>query len=142
MTQLEVLSALLYGFIQGVTEFLPVSSSGHLALIPKFLDWKDPGVAFDLWIHGNGASCLSIFLSSDISSDGRAWKVCDQSDGETHAYSSLLIKHHYRHRSNWRARFQWQAPGRDRGSPAGCHRDEPNFIWAFYVWCRLHCFST
>ena len=51
MTENELYSGLLYGFIQGVTEFLPVSSSGHLALIPQFLSWKDPGVAFDLWMH-------------------------------------------------------------------------------------------
>ena len=62
MSETQFLSALLYGFIQGVTEFLPVSSSGHLALIPKFLDWKDPGVAFDLWMHvGTALAVLTYF---------------------------------------------------------------------------------
>jgi undecaprenyl-diphosphatase len=62
VTSLEILSALLYGFIQGVTEFLPVSSSGHLALIPKFLDWKDPGVAFDLWMHVGTALAVFVYF--------------------------------------------------------------------------------
>ncbi len=66
MTQLEILSALLYGFIQGVTEFLPVSSSGHLALIPRFLDWKDPGVAFDLWMHVGTALAVMVYFHRQI----------------------------------------------------------------------------
>lgn len=66
MTQIEVLSALLYGFVQGVTEFLPVSSSGHLALIPKFLEWKDPGVAFDLWMHVGTALAVFVYFFSQI----------------------------------------------------------------------------
>lgn len=43
-------SAIL-GLIQGITEFLPISSSGHLILIPKIFDWQDPGLAFDAIIH-------------------------------------------------------------------------------------------
>ena len=66
MTQLEIFSALLYGIIQGVTEFLPVSSSGHLALIPKFLNWKDPGVAFDLWMHVGTALAVLVYFYRQI----------------------------------------------------------------------------
>ncbi len=43
--------ALILGLIQGLTEFLPVSSSGHLIFIPKLLGWADQGVAFDLVMH-------------------------------------------------------------------------------------------
>ena len=66
MGSTQALSALLYGFIQGVTEFLPVSSSGHLALIPKFLDWKDPGVAFDLWMHVGTALAVLVYFHRKI----------------------------------------------------------------------------
>ena len=66
MNSTQTLSALLYGFIQGVTEFLPVSSSGHLALIPKFLDWKDPGVAFDLWMHVGTALAVLVYFHKKI----------------------------------------------------------------------------
>ena len=43
--------AMILGLIQGLTEFLPVSSSGHLIFIPKLLGWADQGVAFDLVMH-------------------------------------------------------------------------------------------
>ena len=58
--------ALCYGFIQGVTEFLPVSSSGHLALMPYFFELKDPGVVFDLLMHLGTALAVIIYFQNDI----------------------------------------------------------------------------
>lgn len=43
--------ALVLGLIQGLTEFLPISSSAHLALAPWFFGWQDPGLAFDVALH-------------------------------------------------------------------------------------------
>lgn len=43
--------ALVLGLIQGLTEFLPISSSAHLSLAPLLLGWKDPGLAFDVALH-------------------------------------------------------------------------------------------
>jgi undecaprenyl-diphosphatase len=43
--------ALVLGLIQGLTEFLPVSSSAHLSLAPWFFGWPDPGLAFDVALH-------------------------------------------------------------------------------------------
>lgn len=43
--------AAILGVVQGLTEFLPVSSSAHLALFPWALGWKDPGLAFDVALH-------------------------------------------------------------------------------------------
>ena len=59
---MDSLTAIIYGIIQGMMEFIPVSSSGHLALIPHFMDLKDPGVFFDLTMHlGTGFSVLVYF---------------------------------------------------------------------------------
>lgn len=58
--------ALIYGLIQGLTEFLPVSSSGHLALLPKFLEIKDPGVAFDLAMHVGTAMAIGLYFYKDL----------------------------------------------------------------------------
>lgn len=58
--------AIFYGFIQGVTEFLPVSSSGHLALIPHFFELKDPGVIFDLLMHLGTALAVIIYFHKEV----------------------------------------------------------------------------
>ncbi len=61
-------AAIIYGLIQGVTEFLPVSSSGHLALLPKFIGIKDPGVAFDLAMHVGTALSIIIYFNKEVMS--------------------------------------------------------------------------
>jgi undecaprenyl-diphosphatase len=45
------LQAIALGVIQGLSEFLPISSSAHLTLIPWLLGWEDPGLAFDVALH-------------------------------------------------------------------------------------------
>jgi len=46
-----VFQAFVLGIIQGLSEFLPISSSAHLALAPWILHWRDPGLAFDVALH-------------------------------------------------------------------------------------------
>ena len=48
---MTVFQALVLGIIQGLSEFLPISSSAHLALAPWILHWPDPGLAFDVALH-------------------------------------------------------------------------------------------
>ena len=48
---MTIFQALVLGIIQGLTEFLPVSSSAHLALAPWLFGWEDPGLAFDVALH-------------------------------------------------------------------------------------------
>jgi undecaprenyl-diphosphatase len=47
----QAIEALVLGAVQGLTEFLPVSSSAHLVLVPWLLRWNDPGLAFDVVLH-------------------------------------------------------------------------------------------
>lgn len=48
---MTIFQALVLGVLQGLTEFLPVSSSAHLALAPYLFGWQDPGLAFDVALH-------------------------------------------------------------------------------------------
>ncbi|HXN85041.1 MAG TPA: undecaprenyl-diphosphatase UppP [Candidatus Binataceae bacterium] len=53
--------AIILGMVQGLTEFLPVSSSAHLILIPWLFGWKDPGLAFDVALHLGSLLALLIY---------------------------------------------------------------------------------
>ena len=55
------LQALILGAVQGLTEFLPVSSSAHLVLIPWLFGWGDPGLAFDVALHLGTLLALLIY---------------------------------------------------------------------------------
>ncbi len=48
---ISTFQAIILGTIQGLTEFLPVSSSAHLIIVPWLLRWRDPGLAFDVVLH-------------------------------------------------------------------------------------------
>src|SRR5262245_8442849 len=61
---MTALHAVVLGLVQGLTEFLPVSSSGHLILVPRLFGWPDQGLAFDAAIHlGTLAALLAYFRS-------------------------------------------------------------------------------
>ncbi len=63
---MDIFSSFIYGLIQGITEFLPVSSSAHLALLPKFLEIKDPGITFDLMMHVGTALSVIVYFHKDL----------------------------------------------------------------------------
>jgi undecaprenyl-diphosphatase len=48
---MDPVQALVLGLVQGLTEFIPVSSSAHLIIVPWLLGWPDPGLAFDAALH-------------------------------------------------------------------------------------------
>lgn len=48
---MDAIQAIVLAIVQGLSEFLPISSSGHLILVPHFLDWPDQGLAFDVAVH-------------------------------------------------------------------------------------------
>lgn len=62
--QVNLLQAIVLGFVQGATEFIPISSTAHLKAVPVFLGWGDPGVSFIAVIQlGSVAAVLSYFWS-------------------------------------------------------------------------------
>src|ERR1019366_6748408 len=60
------LHSLVLGLIQGLTEFLPISSSAHLILIPRYLGWEDPGLAFDVALHLGTLAGVVIYYWKDL----------------------------------------------------------------------------
>ena len=58
--------SLTLGLIQGLTEFLPVSSSGHLILASRFFGWPDQGLAFDATVHLGTALALLVYFWNDL----------------------------------------------------------------------------
>jgi undecaprenyl-diphosphatase len=57
---------LLLSFIQGVTEFLPISSSGHLVLVPALCGWKDQGLMFDVAAHLGTLGSVLVYFYKDV----------------------------------------------------------------------------
>ena len=65
------LQAIVLGIVQGVTEFLPISSTAHLRVVPALLGWDDPGAAFTAVLQlGSLAAVIGYFIK-DLVGDGR-----------------------------------------------------------------------
>ena len=58
--------AIVLGIVQGLTEFLPISSSGHLLIVPAIMGWKDPGSAFTAVIQLGTMAAVVIYFREDI----------------------------------------------------------------------------
>ena len=59
---MDFIQAVILGIVQGLTEFIPVSSSGHLVLVPALLGWSSPGLAFDTVLHLGTALALILYF--------------------------------------------------------------------------------
>jgi undecaprenyl-diphosphatase len=62
---MEILQAIVLGIIQGVGEFLPISSSGHLVILPKLFGWGDQGLAFDVALHFGTLAAILLYFWKD-----------------------------------------------------------------------------
>lgn len=82
------LQSIILGIVQGITEFFPISSSGHLILVPALFGWRDQGLAFDVMLHGGTLVALlwvfradvlrlfrGAFVRSDATDHREAWMV-------------------------------------------------------------------
>ena len=64
--------ALVLGIVQGLTEFLPISSTAHLRIVPQLLDWQDPGTEFSAVIQLGTLMAVMLYFWNDIVSLSRA----------------------------------------------------------------------
>ncbi|MEN8198724.1 MAG: undecaprenyl-diphosphate phosphatase [Thermodesulfobacteriota bacterium] len=63
---MEILKAIILGVVQGLTEFLPISSSGHLVLVSKWLNFHEQGLAFDVFVHFGTLFSVCIVFRHEI----------------------------------------------------------------------------
>lgn len=68
-----VLEAIVLGIAQGLTEFLPISSTAHIRVIPAFFGWADPGAAFTAVIQLGTLLAVLIYFRGDIARIAKAW---------------------------------------------------------------------
>ena len=72
---MDIVQAIVLAIIQGITEFLPISSSAHLILVPELLGWQDQGLAFDVAVHVGTLAAVLAFLRKEIQQIVPAWLV-------------------------------------------------------------------
>ena len=70
---MSIVEAIVLGIVQGVTEFLPISSTGHLRIVPAFLGWDDPGAAFTAVTQLGTMAAVLLYFREDLSRIARAW---------------------------------------------------------------------
>ncbi|CAN5356322.1 undecaprenyl-diphosphate phosphatase [soil metagenome] len=66
------------GAIQGLTEFIPISSSGHLVIVPEVLGWPTPGLSFDVMLHVASLIALVAYFHTDLMGVARGALVRDR----------------------------------------------------------------
>ena len=65
--------ALVLGIVQGLTEFLPISSTAHLRVVPAFLGWDDPGAAFTAVVQLGTMAAVLLFFWRDLWRIASTW---------------------------------------------------------------------
>jgi undecaprenyl-diphosphatase len=70
---MDTLQAIVLGIVQGLTEFLPVSSTAHLRIMPAFLGWKDPGAAFTAIVQLGTMAAVLVYFRDDLWRIARAF---------------------------------------------------------------------
>jgi undecaprenyl-diphosphatase len=63
---LSLLEALVLGIVQGLTEFLPISSSAHLVLVPELLGWEQPSLPYVVLLHAGTLLALLVYFRNEL----------------------------------------------------------------------------
>jgi undecaprenyl-diphosphatase len=69
----DPVQAIVLALVQGLSEFLPISSSGHLVLVPYFFGWPDQGLAFDVAVHVGTLFAVIAYFRRELTAMIRAW---------------------------------------------------------------------
>ncbi len=64
---MDLIQIVVLSIVQGITEFLPISSSAHLILISKLFGWQDQGILFDIYVHGGSLFAIIYAFRKEVS---------------------------------------------------------------------------
>ncbi|MDH4135666.1 MAG: undecaprenyl-diphosphatase UppP [Anaerolineae bacterium] len=70
---MDIIQAIILGIVQGASEFVPISSSGHLVLVPWLLGWSQPGLVFDTVVHWGTLIAVLAYFWHDFIALASAW---------------------------------------------------------------------
>jgi undecaprenyl-diphosphatase len=70
---MDWIQAVVLALVQGLTEILPISSSGHLVLVPHFLGWPDQGLAYDVALHLGTLFAVATYFRREVAGMARSW---------------------------------------------------------------------
>ena len=80
---MEIIQAIILGIVQGLTEFLPISSSAHLLVLPYLFGWPHQGLAFDVALHAGTTLAIVGFFARDLWRVGRAFLPAHRAESGT-----------------------------------------------------------
>ncbi|MCP4078591.1 MAG: undecaprenyl-diphosphate phosphatase [Gammaproteobacteria bacterium] len=70
---MDTLQIIILSLVQGLTEFLPISSSAHLILVPVLLKWPDQGLIFDVAVHVGSLTAVMVYFRHEVLNMTTAW---------------------------------------------------------------------
>ena len=86
---MDIFQAIALGVVQGLTEFLPISSTAHLALLPWFMGWKDPGLTFSVALHVGTLLAVALYFRQDLTQMFFSWLGSLRGFDRTDPYQKL-----------------------------------------------------
>jgi len=85
---MDSLHIVILAIVQGLTEFLPISSSAHLVLMPQLLNWSEHGLVFDVAVHFGSLLAVVFYFRHEVRRMLYAW-TCSLAGGEANQDSLL-----------------------------------------------------
>ena len=126
--RMDALQAIVLGIVQGLTEFLPISSTAHLRIVPAFFGWEDPGAAFTAVVQLGTMLAVLVYFRRELWAIARGW-VAGLRDPALRAHGGVPARlvPHPGHDPDRRARARLQGHDRARVPRPRAHRrgDDP-----------------
>ena len=101
---------ILIALIQGITEFLPVSSSGHLILLPNLTGFGDQGLAIDVAVHVGSLGAVILYFWDDVRRALRGipgllrWQIDSQDTWPGTAHETVMTEGNEKTKERWKGR--------------------------------------